>query len=90
MNGICGTCAQPALATRENEGYSDCCNDRIEYGEEAVETVRRANCPHTNTKPYGEGTNWLTCITCEESFLESDRGKQMLAMDSNKAAEQGR
>jgi hypothetical protein len=39
--GICGTCACEAHATPENEGYSDCCNDRIEYGDEAIETVRR-------------------------------------------------
>jgi hypothetical protein len=37
--GICGTCAQPARATAENEGYSSCCNDRIEYFEEAQDTV---------------------------------------------------
>lgn len=40
--GICGTCAQPAHATPENEGYSDCCNDRIEYGAEASDTARQA------------------------------------------------
>jgi hypothetical protein len=33
--GLCGTCVRPAHASRENEGYSDCCNDRIEYGDEA-------------------------------------------------------
>lgn len=50
LTGICGTCACPAEATAENEGYSSCCNDRIEYGEEAAETVRRANCAHTTTR----------------------------------------
>jgi hypothetical protein len=41
MSGICGTCCSYAAATPENEGYSDCCNDRIEYGAEAIESVRR-------------------------------------------------
>jgi hypothetical protein len=41
MNGICGTCGREAGATRSNEGYSDCCNDRIEYGLEASETLAR-------------------------------------------------
>ena len=41
MNGICGTCGREAEATESNEGYSDCCNDRIEYGLEASETVAR-------------------------------------------------
>ena len=27
---ICTNCGQPAEYTYENEGYSDCCNDRIE------------------------------------------------------------
>lgn len=27
----CGTCFQIAHPSRENEGYSCCCNDRIEY-----------------------------------------------------------
>lgn len=31
MDGWCGTCGEEARATAENEGYSDCCNDRIEY-----------------------------------------------------------
>lgn len=39
--GICGTCGEQAAATPENEGYSDCCLDRIEYGMEAAETVQR-------------------------------------------------
>lgn len=39
---ICGTCARHAEATSENEGYSDCCNDRIAYGEEAAEIVAKA------------------------------------------------
>lgn len=41
MNGVCGTCGCRAEATEENEGYSDCCNDRIEYGVEAAETKQR-------------------------------------------------
>ena len=41
MKGICGTCGGNAEATAENEGYSYCCNDRIEYGDEAAETVER-------------------------------------------------
>lgn len=48
--GICGTCAEPATATAENEGYSYCCNDRIEYGAEALETYAQANCSHEVTK----------------------------------------
>lgn len=48
--GICGTCARPANATAENQGYSNCCNDRIEYGDEARETVAVANCDHSTTK----------------------------------------
>jgi len=38
---ICGTCGQDAEATSDNEGYSSCCNDRIEYGNEAAETLRQ-------------------------------------------------
>jgi len=49
MIGVCGTCARPAEATAENEGYSYCCNDRIEYGDEAAATVARANCEHDYT-----------------------------------------
>ena len=41
MDGTCGTCGRDAIATPENEGYSDCCNDRIEYDEEAEQTKRR-------------------------------------------------
>jgi hypothetical protein len=33
--GMCGTCCRRARHTPENEGYSDCCDDRIEYGSEA-------------------------------------------------------
>lgn len=55
MNGICGTCGREAEATSSNEGYSDCCNDRIEYGMEAAETVARCireaeECIRENTK----------------------------------------
>jgi hypothetical protein len=39
--GTCGTCARRAEATQSNEGYSDCCNDRIEYDLEASETRAR-------------------------------------------------
>lgn len=38
--GICGTCLSPAAATYENEGYSFCCNDRIEYDGEAAESIK--------------------------------------------------
>jgi hypothetical protein len=38
--GLCGTCCNPAAATFENEGYSSCCNDRIEYGGEALDSLR--------------------------------------------------
>lgn len=55
--GICGTCAEPATATYENEGYSGCCNDRIEYGSEALDTVRRANCQHTFVTHERNGYN---------------------------------
>ena len=41
----CGCCGQPATGTRENEGYSDCCNDRIVYGKEAIETLRAVGLP---------------------------------------------
>ena len=41
MTGTCGTCGRDAAATAENEGYSSCCNDRIEYGLEAEETRQR-------------------------------------------------
>lgn len=40
MNGICGTCGREAEATSANEGYSDCCNDRIAYGDEAERILR--------------------------------------------------
>lgn len=41
LTGTCGTCGRDATATAENEGYSSCCNDRIEYGDEAAETRAR-------------------------------------------------
>lgn len=44
MIGTCGTCGRDAEATQDNEGYSYCCNDRIEYGEEAAETKARIAC----------------------------------------------
>jgi hypothetical protein len=56
--GICGTCASPATATAENEGYSYCCNDRIEYGEEAAQTVARANCEHDYKRIAETGRSW--------------------------------
>ena len=28
--GICTCCKQPAEYTNDNEGYSSCCNDRID------------------------------------------------------------
>lgn len=59
MIGVCGTCARPAEATAGNEGYSDCCNDRIEYGVEAAETVARANCDHA-----AAGTKIVVEETC--------------------------
>lgn len=37
MTGTCGTCGRDAEATPSNEGYSDCCNDRIAYDAEAIE-----------------------------------------------------
>lgn len=58
MIGICGTCAEPAEATAENEGYSYCCNDRIEYGDEAAATVRRANCEHEYERTGERGQSW--------------------------------
>lgn len=68
MKGICGTCACEAEATFENEGYSDCCNDRIEYGLEAEQTVARANCKHT-------------FVTHERNGYDS-RGEQVFAGES--------
>ena len=43
MNGICGTCGREARDTAENGGYSDCCNDRIEYNLSVseIESLRR-------------------------------------------------
>ncbi len=41
MTGTCMTCGSDAEATAGNEGYSDCCNDRIAYGAEA-EQIKRA------------------------------------------------
>jgi hypothetical protein len=70
MEGVCGTCAQPAQATAENEGYSYCCNDRIEYGAEAEQTVARANCKHAahGTRVEDAGTAWA--VTCCEGCGE--------------------
>jgi hypothetical protein len=31
---VCGTCRQPAVRTPGNQGYSECCNDRIEDADE--------------------------------------------------------
>jgi len=31
---VCGNCRMPAERTPQNEGYSECCNDRIEDAEE--------------------------------------------------------
>ncbi|MGH7164044.1 MAG: hypothetical protein ACREIS_00795 [Nitrospiraceae bacterium] len=36
----CGTCLRPAAVTPENEGYSHCCNDRIEDPREYMKLVR--------------------------------------------------
>ena len=33
----CGTCCGIAHPTQENEGYSSCCNDRIEYPDEYLQ-----------------------------------------------------
>lgn len=66
--GICGTCANPANATCENEGYSSCCNDRIEYGLEASETVKQANCKHTRTHTVRDTYNHcddVRCVDCD-------------------------
>jgi endogenous inhibitor of DNA gyrase (YacG/DUF329 family) len=41
FSGTCGTCGRDAVANAENQGYSGCCNDRIEYGDEALETKKR-------------------------------------------------
>jgi hypothetical protein len=38
MIGTCGTCGRDADSNASNQGYSDCCNDRIEYGDEAEAT----------------------------------------------------
>jgi len=50
MTGTCGTCGRDAEATAENEGYSDCCNDRIEYDEEAAATKARIREEHDGTQ----------------------------------------
>jgi hypothetical protein len=67
--GICGTCARPAEATAENEGYSYCCNDRIEYGAEAEATVARAKCEHEYTS-HREG-QWRVdeCSKCSDEVM---------------------
>jgi hypothetical protein len=57
MTGTCGTCGRDAEATGENEGYSYCCNDRIEYGIEAEETKERIR-----REALGE----LECWNCDE------------------------
>lgn len=83
--GICGTCAEPAEATGENEGYSYCCNDRIEYDDEARETVareeRERNCTHETTKLVRESVagfdrQWRTveirvCACCDLYISEA-------------------
>jgi hypothetical protein len=73
MQGICGTCAQPTEATSANEGYSDCCNDRIEYGDEAAQTVKQSKCQHIHTTPETDsfdGSVWVICNDCGAESLK--------------------
>ena len=70
MIGICGTCASPAEATAENEGYSDCCNDRIEYGAEAERTVARAKCEHEYVRRPMVGRSWNGSEWVSDKWVE--------------------
>lgn len=71
--GVCGTCARPAEATFSNQGYSDCCNDRIEYGAEAEQTVRRHNCDHTHVAPdHDDPIHWVECQDCGAELLREE------------------
>lgn len=89
--GICGTCCQPANATSENEGYSDCCNDRIEYGQEAMESAVRLGCEHTLTvveRGVAFGLNGArsryedhVCAYCGE-YVGEARGEQVELLGS--------
>lgn len=73
-----GTCGQDARATAENQGYSDCCNDRIEYGDEAAQTRRRTACSHevvetVTVQVAGFDGRWRTvtetqCSCCGEEI----------------------
>lgn len=71
LTGTCGTCGRDATATAENEGYSSCCNDRIEYGEEAAETRARVAREDAGEYQCWNCGNWQAaqhdhCLKCGE------------------------
>lgn len=73
MIGTCGTCGRDAEATAENEGYSNCCNDRIEYGAEAEATKRRLTCKHEHVSPDRQDPEyWVECDDCGAELLRSE------------------
>ena len=73
LTGTCGTCGRDATATADNEGYSSCCNDRIEYGDEAEETKQRVAREEAGEYQCWECGEWqpagnTNCTKCGETL----------------------
>lgn len=68
--GICGTCARAAEATPGNEGYSDCCRDRIEYDAEARQTLTAELAERDDARLVNIFHSWSTdAVKHQEVFL---------------------
>lgn len=79
----CGTCYQPCDPWNSDEGYSHCCNDRIEYPEEYAQDpyfrheMLGEPCPHEETweeeDPEVKGRFVTTCTYCGQDLGVTER-----------------